>query len=69
MLEAVKRPLEETFDAAPRHGALAVGPGLGRSDEKRALVRRLLEETELPAVVDADALFGLEPFSALRRPC
>jgi ADP-dependent NAD(P)H-hydrate dehydratase / NAD(P)H-hydrate epimerase len=63
VLEAVKRPLQEAFDAAPRHGALAVGPGLGRSDEKRALVRRLLEETELVAVVDADALFGLEPFT------
>ena len=63
VLEAVKRPLEEAFDAAPRHGALAVGPGLGRSDEKRALVRRLLEETQLPAVVDADALFELEPFT------
>ena len=63
VLEAVKRPLEETFDAAPRHGALAVGPGLGRSDEKRALVRRLLDETQLPAVVDADALFELEPFT------
>jgi hydroxyethylthiazole kinase-like uncharacterized protein yjeF len=63
VLEAVKRPLEEAFDAAPRHGALAVGPGLGRSDEKRALVRRLLEETQLPAVVDADALFQLEPFT------
>src|SRR5262245_42726489 len=63
VLEAVKRPLEEAFDAAPRHGALAVGPGLARSDEKRGLVRRLLEGTELPAVVDADALFGLEPFA------
>ena len=62
VLEAVKRPLDEALAAAPRHGALAVGPGLGRSDEKRALVRRLLEETDLPAVVDADALFGLEPF-------
>jgi hydroxyethylthiazole kinase-like uncharacterized protein yjeF len=63
VLEAVKRPLDEALEAAPRHGALAVGPGLGRSDEKRGLVRRLLEETELPAVVDADALFGLEPFT------
>jgi hydroxyethylthiazole kinase-like uncharacterized protein yjeF len=63
VLEAVKRTLEEAFEAASRHGALAVGPGLGRSDEKRGLVRRLLEETELPAVVDADALFGLEPFT------
>ncbi len=63
LLEAVKRPLEEALDAAPRHGALAVGPGLGRSDDRRALVRRLLEETDLPAVVDADGLFGLQPFS------
>jgi len=63
VLEAVKRPLGEAFEVASRHGALAVGPGLGRSDEKRALVRRLLEETDLPAVVDADALFGLEPFN------
>jgi hydroxyethylthiazole kinase-like uncharacterized protein yjeF len=62
LLEAVKRPLEEAFDAAPRHGALALGPGLGRSEERQALVRRLLEETDVPAVVDADGLFGLEPF-------
>jgi len=63
VLEAVKRPLSDALEAAPRHGALAVGPGLGRSDEKHAVVRRLLEETDLPAVVDADALFGLEPFA------
>jgi NAD(P)H-hydrate epimerase len=63
VLEAVKRPLDDVFEAAGRAGALAIGPGLGRGDETRALVRRLLEETELPAVVDADALFGLEPFS------
>jgi NAD(P)H-hydrate epimerase len=63
VLEAVKRPLDEAFEAAPRHSAIAIGPGLGRSDEKRGLVRRLLEKTELPAVVDADALFGLEPFT------
>jgi ADP-dependent NAD(P)H-hydrate dehydratase / NAD(P)H-hydrate epimerase len=62
VLEVVKRPLEDAFEAVERHRALAIGPGLGRSDAKRALVRRLLEETDLPAVVDADALFGLEPF-------
>jgi NAD(P)H-hydrate epimerase len=44
-----------------RSSALAVGPGLGRSDEARALVRALLEGSSLPAVVDADGLFGLEP--------
>jgi ADP-dependent NAD(P)H-hydrate dehydratase / NAD(P)H-hydrate epimerase len=62
LLEAVKRPLEEVWDAARRAGALAVGPGLGRSPDRRELVRRLLSELGLPAVVDADALFGLEPF-------
>jgi ADP-dependent NAD(P)H-hydrate dehydratase / NAD(P)H-hydrate epimerase len=62
VVEAVKRPLEEVFEAAARAGALALGPGLGRSGERRRLVRRLLEETDLPAVVDADALHELEPF-------
>src|SRR5438034_1801158 len=60
VVEAVKRPLEAVFEAAERASALALGPGLGR--DKKTLVRRLLEETELPAVVDADALYELEPF-------
>src|SRR6266540_3751283 len=60
VLEAVKRPLEDVFEAAKRSRALALGPGLGR--DQRELVRRLLAETELPAVVDADALHELEPF-------
>lgn len=61
VLEAVKRPLEQISEAVERAGALAVGPGLGRGEEAKALVGRLLEEAEVPAVVDADALFGLEP--------
>jgi ADP-dependent NAD(P)H-hydrate dehydratase / NAD(P)H-hydrate epimerase len=62
LLEAVKRPLGEIDEVLPRMRALALGPGLGRGDEERALVRRLLEETSLPAVVDADGLHELEPF-------
>ena len=62
VLEAVKRPLDDVFDAVGRAGALALGPGLGRGEGDKALVRRLLEETDVPAVVDADALFELEPF-------
>lgn len=53
--------LETIAAAAERAGALALGPGLGRSEERRALVRELLARLELPAVADADALFGLEP--------
>jgi NAD(P)H-hydrate epimerase len=62
LLEAVKRPLDQVWEAVERARALALGPGLGREAGSRDLVRRLLEETDVPAVVDADGLFGLEPF-------
>jgi ADP-dependent NAD(P)H-hydrate dehydratase / NAD(P)H-hydrate epimerase len=62
LLEAVKRPLDEVWEAVERASALALGPGLGRDPERRMLVRRLLEETDVPVVVDADGLHELEPF-------
>jgi ADP-dependent NAD(P)H-hydrate dehydratase / NAD(P)H-hydrate epimerase len=52
---------ETILEAAARARAVALGPGLGRGDERRALVRELLERLDVPVVVDADALFGLEP--------
>ena len=74
LLEAVKRPLPEDgegrllpralpeiLDLAERASAVALGPGLGRSDGTRELVRRLLEELSVPVVVDADGLWELEP--------
>jgi NAD(P)H-hydrate epimerase len=61
VLEAVKRPLEQAFEVAAKAKALAVGPGLGRGETAKALVRQLLAEVDVPAVVDADALFELEP--------
>jgi ADP-dependent NAD(P)H-hydrate dehydratase / NAD(P)H-hydrate epimerase len=74
VLEAVKRPLPEdeggrvvesaaepVLELAAKGGALAVGPGLGRSDGAKAFVRRVLAESKLPTVVDGDALFDLEP--------
>jgi ADP-dependent NAD(P)H-hydrate dehydratase / NAD(P)H-hydrate epimerase len=61
VLEAVKRPLEDVFEVAAKAKAVAIGPGLGRANEAKELVRRLLAEIDVPAVVDADALFALEP--------
>jgi hydroxyethylthiazole kinase-like uncharacterized protein yjeF len=61
LLEAVKRPLAEIDEAVEKATALALGPGLGRSEEARALVERLLRESDLPAVVDADGLHELKP--------
>ena len=50
---------EVVLEAAGRAGAVALGPGLGRSDGVRELVRRLLEELELPVVLDGDGLWAL----------
>jgi NAD(P)H-hydrate epimerase len=73
LLEAVKRGLPEdngvltadaaetVFELAEKASAIAIGPGLGRGDGPRAVVRSVLAEAALPAVVDADALFALEP--------
>jgi hydroxyethylthiazole kinase-like uncharacterized protein yjeF len=58
VLEAVKRPVDQVFDIAA--DAVAVGPGMGRSEGARALVRRVLADVQVPTVVDADALFELE---------
>jgi len=37
-----------------------VGPGLGRSGEISALVRRMMQEAQVPLVLDADGIFALE---------
>jgi ADP-dependent NAD(P)H-hydrate dehydratase len=51
---------------------VAVGPGLGQSQETRQLVRFLLAETDRPLIVDADALNVLvgqtDLLGALKRP-
>jgi ADP-dependent NAD(P)H-hydrate dehydratase / NAD(P)H-hydrate epimerase len=60
LLEAVKRPIDEAVEAAGRAGALAIGPGLGPGRDE--LVHRLLKDTDLPAVIDADGLRELRPF-------
>ena len=54
--------LATILSAAGRADAVALGPGLGRGPGVGSLVHELLERLECPAVVDADALFGLQPF-------
>jgi hydroxyethylthiazole kinase-like uncharacterized protein yjeF len=36
--------------------AIVLGPGLGKSDEARVLVERILSDSQLPVLLDADAL-------------
>ncbi len=46
--------VDTILQAAERARAVAIGPGLGRGDSRRALVRELLERIDVPVVVDAD---------------
>src|SRR5262249_30683660 len=79
LLEAVKRGLPEDsggrllpraadaiLEAAQRAAVVALGPGLGRTEGTRELVRILLGRLPTPVVLDADALWELEPFE--RQP-
>jgi NAD(P)H-hydrate epimerase len=47
------------LEAAERCGAVVVGPGLGRTPATAGEVRRLVAESPVPVVVDADGLFAL----------
>jgi ADP-dependent NAD(P)H-hydrate dehydratase / NAD(P)H-hydrate epimerase len=74
LLEAVKLPcpedegkispraIEPIVEFAGKSGAVALGPGLGRGAGPKEVVARLLAQLEVPVVVDADALFELQPF-------
>jgi ADP-dependent NAD(P)H-hydrate dehydratase / NAD(P)H-hydrate epimerase len=74
LLEAVKlgcpeddgkispRAIDPIVEFAAKAGAVALGPGLGRGAGPKQVVGRLLTELEVPAVVDADGLFALDPF-------
>ena len=64
-IEIVQRPLPSASwaDAAlaslERFHAIVVGPGLGRSDDTAASIRRVVVEAPLPMVIDGDGLFAL----------
>jgi ADP-dependent NAD(P)H-hydrate dehydratase / NAD(P)H-hydrate epimerase len=62
--------LDAIMHQAARVGAVAIGPGLGRSAGTTALLRALLAALEHPVVLDADGLWHLgDDLAALRaRP-
>lgn len=79
LTEAMTEPLAEVDGAlslqalaalqqlAGGKSALALGPGLGQADETFALVRRLVRESPLPLVLDADGLNAIVEHLAVLR--
>ncbi|MGW8313817.1 MAG: NAD(P)H-hydrate dehydratase [Desulfuromonadales bacterium] len=57
--EVSLQALDELLAMTSGKQALAIGPGLGLGEEAGGLVRRLLQDTELPVVIDADGLTAL----------
>lgn len=70
--EAVSHPLpehgwgEQVAAGAGRFASIVVGPGLGRDPGVRAELTALLGRTEVPVLLDADALFavGTDPIES-----
>ena len=50
---------DSVLEAAERATAVALGPGLGRTDAARALVGYLLDRLDKPIALDADGLWAL----------
>jgi len=72
MLEAMTAPLPESgsgvlgesaFNAIqkelPGKRCLAIGPGLGQAAETKKLIRKIIRQSEIPVVLDADGLNNL----------
>jgi NAD(P)H-hydrate epimerase len=72
MLEAMTAPLPESRNGAlgesafgviqklmPGKKCLAIGPGLGQASETRKLVHKIILESQIPVVVDADGINNL----------
>ena len=51
--------VDAILEAAKRATAIAIGPGIGRTDAVRALVAYLLDRLDKPIVLDADGLWAL----------
>ena len=68
--EAVSVPLpkegwaDEVLTQAERCQVVVVGPGIGRADSTAADLRRLVERSPVPVVVDADGLYALGQLDA-----
>jgi ADP-dependent NAD(P)H-hydrate dehydratase / NAD(P)H-hydrate epimerase len=59
--------IDDLIDISKHNASVAIGPGLGLDDRTGEIVRGFLSRNELPAVVDAGALFHLAKHLELLR--
>jgi len=68
-----KNSLKNIKDEVNKANAIIIGPGIGRSPDVTEFVYELINMTEVPIVLDADALFALSEnagiLKQLKAPC
>ena len=53
---ALPEAMIHTQDQLDAFNAIGIGPGLGKDDEAQRMVKRLIQDAQVPLVMDADAL-------------
>jgi NAD(P)H-hydrate epimerase len=82
VIEAMTWPLPETLDGTLDESAfdqimnllsdkkcLAIGPGIGQAQETKNLVHRLVQQTRVPLVIDADGINNLAGKAHILKKC
>lgn len=59
--------VEQVLQKAGRASAIAIGPAIGTGDESQRLVEGVLTGTDLPVILDADAVTSLSGSDALAK--
>jgi ADP-dependent NAD(P)H-hydrate dehydratase / NAD(P)H-hydrate epimerase len=64
-----KKALSSIFEFSSNQDVLAMGPGLSQNPETQFVIRKLIAKTNLPLVLDADALNALKGNLSILKEC
>ncbi len=61
--------VDKILEQVEKSDAVLIGPGLGRSDDAKEVVKTLLKSCNVPVVVDADAIFAISEDKSFLHSC
>lgn len=61
--------LPKIFELTEHCNALLFGPGLGRADDIKTILRKILKISKIPIIIDADGLFALSQDMDMLSDC
>ncbi len=57
------------LERAESADAVLIGPGLGRSDDIKQIIKEVLKNSTVPVIIDADAIFAVAQDKSVLREC